>query len=110
MQVSGQHSDWGRGDKDKPGVRKCGECSLCCKLPRVDDVEKPSWTWCRHCDVGKGCSIYESRPNICREFKCRWLTDTDLPDEWRPDLVHLFVSGNDGDEIMRVVCDDLSYG
>ena len=93
-------------------MRTCGECSLCCKLARVEEVEKPSWTWCKHCDIGHGCRIYHSpdRPRVCQDFKCRWLTDFQLPDEWRPDLVHLFVTGNDSDDFIRIVAEDISYG
>ena len=30
--------------------------------------------WCRHCKSDKGgCTIYETRPNICRAFACGWL-------------------------------------
>jgi len=76
-------------------------------------VEKPSWTWCRHCDVENGgCKIYTDpvRPKICDDFRCLWLDDLEQPDEWRPDKMHLYVSGKLDDDVLRVVADDLSYG
>ena len=42
--------------------RDCGDCSLCCKLPRTDFKEE--YQWCKSCDVGKGCNIYSTRPHI----------------------------------------------
>jgi hypothetical protein len=91
-------------------MRTCGECTLCCKLPRIDELEKPSWTWCKHCVIGKGCGIYGNHPPVCKDFRCLWLDDLELPDEWRPDLVHLYVTGKRDDDCLKVVADDLGYG
>jgi len=33
-----------------------------------------------------------------------------LPDQWRPDLVHLYVTGNRSDDLLRIVADDLIEG
>ncbi|MEM9302400.1 MAG: hypothetical protein AAGE01_09840 [Pseudomonadota bacterium] len=50
-------------------------------------LEKPAGKWCQHCKPGAGCTIYESRPDPCREFECLWLVDSAglLPEEARPD-------------------------
>jgi hypothetical protein len=64
--------------------RTCGECSLCCKLLSVDEISKPTGTWCRHYLKSKGCSIYEQRPEQCRDFMCGWLSHPDIGDEWSP--------------------------
>jgi hypothetical protein len=67
-----------------PG-RSCGECSLCCKLIRVDALAKPPGTWCTHCAAGRGsCRIYDNRPTECRDFYCAWMVSPTLGDEWRP--------------------------
>jgi hypothetical protein len=67
-----------------PG-RSCGDCSLCCKLIRVDAFAKPPGTWCAHCAPGgRGCLIYDSRPTECRNFYCAWMVSPTLGDEWRP--------------------------
>ncbi len=47
-------------------------------------VNKPNLTWRRHCDIGKGCRIYETRPAECVQFTCLWLTDEGFPLEFRP--------------------------
>jgi hypothetical protein len=59
--------------------RTCGDCSLCCKLleisaERAPEVAKPAGQWCKNC-VQPGCSIYDRRPALCRDFKCMWLLD-----------------------------------
>lgn len=72
--------------------RSCGECSLCCKLPPIPVLEKPANTWCRHCKPGKGCGIYSSRPDICQNFGCKWLTDATFGDEWKPSHARIVVT------------------
>jgi hypothetical protein len=67
-----------------PG-RSCGACSLCCKLAQVDELDKPSGVWCRHCAPGRGgCTIYETRPPVCRNWFCAWILDARLGSEWYP--------------------------
>jgi hypothetical protein len=65
--------------------RSCGECSLCCKLPQIVELDKPEGVWCRHCAPGRGrCLIYETRPEPCRAFHCSWLINAEIGPEWRP--------------------------
>ena len=66
-------------------AKACGTCSMCCKLPSIAELEKPAGVWCQHVLKGKGCGIYEARPEVCRAFRCSWLRDPDSPDSWRPD-------------------------
>jgi hypothetical protein len=66
-----------------PG-RTCGSCSLCCKLMRIGELEKPNGRWCSHCKPGKGCLIYDSRPEECQTFNCAWLRSSDLGEVWYP--------------------------
>jgi hypothetical protein len=79
---------------DKPAIgRRCGECTLCCTYPRIGapdgtDWKKP-WITCKHC-LGRKCSIYEDRPDPCRQFECLWLIDTFIPKKFRPDKVNAF--------------------
>jgi hypothetical protein len=69
--------------------RECGGCTACCDgwLKITIDGEpvypgKP----CPH-STGKGCRIYESRPqDPCRQFVCSWLEKgSAFPDAFRPD-------------------------
>jgi hypothetical protein len=67
-----------------PG-RSCGDCSLCCKLIRVDAFAKPPGAWCTHCAPGSGgCRIYDRRPVECVDFYCAWMVSPSLGEHWRP--------------------------
>jgi uncharacterized protein len=72
-------------------ARACGSCTLCCRLPDIDHFDKPADEWCRHCVAGKGCSIYQDRPAVCREFLCLWMTDGGLGGEWEPSRSHVMI-------------------
>lgn len=65
----------------------CGACSMCCKLLRIKPLDKPENKWCTHCLVGKGCTIYETRPEPCRDFVCMYIQpgNEDIPEALRPD-------------------------
>jgi len=65
--------------------RRCGECSLCCTVLRVDPLRKLGGVPCVHQDVdAPGCAIHPTRPAICRAYTCLWLRggldDADRPD------------------------------
>lgn len=65
--------------------RSCGECSLCCKLAKIVELDKPEGVWCRHCAPGRGgCTIYETRPPVCRNWHCLWMLRPELGPEWQP--------------------------
>jgi hypothetical protein len=73
--------------------RQCGECSLCCKLLHVIELDKPGGQWCPHCRPGAGgCSIYETRPPICRGYYCGWMLSKNVGDEWQPLRAHMVLS------------------
>jgi hypothetical protein len=64
--------------------RSCKDCTACCKLVAVQELQKPAQTWCQHCKIGVGCNIYDVRPADCRTFYCGWLLDERIGDAWRP--------------------------
>src|SRR5437016_4259730 len=70
-------------------MRNCDRCTLCCKVMAVTELKKPADTWCEHCDRGKGCGTYVSRPQSCRDFQCLYLLLPDVPADWKPDLCHM---------------------
>ena len=73
-------------------ARACGTCTMCCKVYRIDDLEKPAGKWCVHCAIGSGCKIYDSRPQQCRAFDCVWVQSEDLPASWKPELSKIVFS------------------
>ena len=73
-------------------ARHCGTCTLCCRLLPVPPLNKPGGTRCQHQRHGKGCAIYPRRPDACRIWSCRWLSE---PGETamlrRPDHAHYVI-------------------
>lgn len=67
-----------------PSIRSCDGCTLCCKVVGIEEIESPAGTWCRHCNIGAGCAIYEQRPGECRTFRCAYLVDASLDERWKP--------------------------
>lgn len=84
----------------KSNKRECGDCTLCCQVLPVNIAESPAGVLCKHC-TKSGCGIYESRWDICKEFKCLWLTNDKMSDNLRPDLI---------DVIFEVVTDKIYIG
>ncbi len=67
--------------------RECGTCTMCCKVMTITymDPPKPGGKWCQHCSPGKGCAIWQNRPQGCADFNCDWRKNAQLNDDWRPD-------------------------
>jgi hypothetical protein len=65
--------------------RSCGSCTLCCKVLKILELNKPQGAWCQHCKPGAGCKIYTERPLECRTFHCGYQTQAELGEEWKPD-------------------------
>jgi Fe-S-cluster containining protein len=79
--------------------RSRGDCSMCCKVFDIPELDKPAHRWCRHCRPGKGgCSIYDSRPAGCREFSCLWLNGHGTADWYPPKskIVMRMIPADDG--------------
>lgn len=72
-------------------ARKCGECTLCCKLLPVGEISKPGGTLCKF-QRSSGCRIH-SKPNYprsCLLWSCAWLQN-DLMPLPRPDRAHYVI-------------------
>lgn len=71
--------------------RTCGECTLCCKLLAIPEIQKAAGKWCAVCNIGKACTVYENRPRACRDFECLWLQGVGT-DDMRPDKSKVVMS------------------
>jgi hypothetical protein len=71
--------------------RDCGDCTVCCVVPRIDkpEIQKVSGAACKNC-TGSGCAIYETRYPICRSYFCAWRTVEIFGPQWRPDQSGVF--------------------
>jgi hypothetical protein len=75
--------------------RTCGSCHMCCRVFPIPEADKLHTDWCAKLQIGKGCRIYERRPKPCRDFRCLWLLDESLGEEWRPDTAGFVLSDPD---------------
>lgn len=66
-------------------MKECGDCTLCCLLLPIKDANSKPNELCSHCDLKKGCKIYEKRPQACKDFNCSWLLDDNMSGDLRPD-------------------------
>jgi len=64
--------------------RRCGPCSMCCTVLRVDELGKLGGTPCPKLAAAGGCGIHASRPSVCRAYRCAWLEGKFREDD-RPD-------------------------
>jgi hypothetical protein len=72
--------------------RACNGCTKCCTWLSAEAFgfkfgEGLSCTFLNTC----GCSIYESRPDVCKAFQCLWKTDLTIPEWLKPDLVNVIM-------------------
>ncbi len=67
--------------------RHCGDCTACCALMAIIEVDKPHFAECTHL-CQQGCSIYRNRPATCRQYACLWRAGAIKGDErTRPDVL-----------------------
>ena len=73
--------------------RRCGECSVCCEVFRIDtpELQKAQNVLCPHCIRPAECDIYPNRPPVCREWHCGWRGLPNLDWRWRPDRCGVLV-------------------
>lgn len=71
--------------------RKCGTCSMCCKILAIDELKKPLGVWCSHVRKGKGCSIYADRPPSCAAYGCGYLHWAQTGEHWFPSRAKMVV-------------------
>jgi hypothetical protein len=79
--------------------RRCGECTACCKELTIDDpaLKKPGNVLCTHCVPKRGCGIYESRPQMCRDWYCGWRYLNWLDESCRPDRSNVLIQFSEED-------------
>jgi hypothetical protein len=85
--------------------RECGSCTLCCKVYEVPVLKKPEGQWCGHCSPGKGCGVWDSRPDFCRDFHCLWIDDLSFGPEWKPEIAKFVMNIEEGGDQLVVMVD-----
>ena len=46
----------------------CTKCGACCVAPDIAALDKPLGLVCPHLGPDSLCTIYESRPQVCRDY------------------------------------------
>jgi Fe-S-cluster containining protein len=92
-------------------MHSCDGCTACCKILKIVELSKPGNTWCAHCKIGTGCTIYDTRPESCRVYQCIWLKtqtgEKPMPLELRPDRSHVVIgTTNQGEDLVLYVSPD----
>ena len=76
---------------------------MCCTALEIPELNKAAGPACPNCLATGGCAIYASRPQVCRDFECEWLTDRTLSPQLRPDRVGtILMEADDTDEYRAV--------
>jgi hypothetical protein len=87
-----------------PG-KACGLCTMCCSALEIVEFNKPPGFACVNCVASGGCAIYASRPAVCQDFECLWLTERSLPPHMRPDRIGTILMEDDDSGEYRAVCE-----
>lgn len=92
-----------------PG-RECGECSVCCIVLHIDDVnfKKPADQVCTNLMEKGGCKIYDKRPSVCQDWYCAWRFMSQLDDTWRPDRSGILLQSDENGIIFQPIRDPKS--
>lgn len=61
----------------------CGECTLCCELLPIKELNKPANVLCKFCK--NGCTIHGSHPQECSKFECAYYQMKKIHLDLRPD-------------------------
>lgn len=77
---------------------------MCCTALEIPEFNKDAGPPCEHCIATGGCKIYTTRPQLCRDFECEWLTERTLPATLRPDRVGTILMEADDTDEYRAVC------
>jgi len=51
---------------------ECGNCTICCKILDIPWMDSPAGEYCKECNEGIGCKIYNTAPKDCLGFKCAY--------------------------------------
>jgi SEC-C motif len=71
--------------------RTCGACFACCKILNIysETLKKEADVLCPNYQHGMGCTIYDQRPEQCRQWYCVWRFDDVLPHDFSPDKINI---------------------
>ena len=89
-----------RTTEESSRPQACGDCQACCYVLGIAELQKPLWTKCPN-QCGKGCAIYETKPQECTDYWCLFsggVFGSDI--KLRPDKLGIFIDFR-GAEVSR---------
>jgi hypothetical protein len=86
--------------------RTCSGCTLCCSLLGIVELQKPVFTICKHCVIGKCCKIYEVKPQECTDFLCSYRLSLEVAEYWNPKVCGMVLhrETNGETDMISIMC------
>jgi len=85
---------------------ECGGCTLCCMMLNVKCMNSPSYQWCPHCDIGRGCRIHETKSDECKNYDCMYVQQEKCNISLRPDRCKIIFEKLNDDMILALLHPD----
>lgn len=81
--------------------RNCDGCVACCDGLLPGEVNGHEFYLGKPCfyNTGSSCSIYDSKPPMCVNFKCEWVSNPNIPEELDPRQSNMLLRSNRGESI-----------
>lgn len=95
--------------------RECGTCTKCCDgtlTTNINGNEVKLGKPCVYLTIGKGCNIYEERPqNPCKSYQCAWIINNDIPDFMKPENSNCILDYDEknGIKYLRLISSEVPY-
>jgi len=80
-------------------MAECGNCTKCCELLFIPEIDKKEYEVCEYCTVGKGCNIYGEHPKACKDFYCCYAQMEKVDVGLRPDNCQMIFERLDNSDI-----------
>ncbi len=77
---------------------------MCCMALDIIELKKMAGPLCGQW-CGGGCQIYATRPQVCRDFECNWLTERDVQTTLKPNRVGTILMIDPDSDEYQAVCD-----
>lgn len=87
LPITEEENDWLQSIM-LPQVNPCGDCSMCCITPSIEEEKvdgktltrpKAACESCENLKSGGGCAAYDNRPEVCKSYLCAYaIGSTDI--------------------------------
>jgi len=89
---------------------ECTRCGACCVAPDIAALDKPLGLRCPHLTADNLCSVYDRRPQVCRDYQadevCRLIEAPTLEERVRKYL-ELFGLTAEADSVRQRGCSSM---